>query len=111
METAQAAPAKGELGAICRRNRAAISVVLRNWLMMVFDILTYSFVTVIVNLKKRHRQFKDKCSERVYPPTIILTFNTFFYKSMILSYQNQENLRGTEEVIFLRTLAYPVSAT
>ena len=79
--------------------------------MMVFDILTYSFVTVIVNLKKRHRQFKDKCSERVYPPTIILTFNTFFYKSMILSYQNQENRRGTEEVIFLRTLAYPVSAT
>ena len=42
--------------------------------MMVFDILTYSFVTVIVNLKKRHCQFKDKCSERVYPPTIICVF-------------------------------------
>ena len=44
-------------GAICRRNRAAISVLPRNWL-MIFGILTYSFVTVIVNLKKRHCQFK-----------------------------------------------------
>ena len=82
METVHAAPAEGELGAICRRNGEAISAVPRNWL-MIFGILTYSFVTVIVNLKKRHSQLIDKCSGKVYPPTIILAFKTFVYRSRI----------------------------
>ena len=82
METVHAAPAEGEHGAICRRNGEAISAVPRNWL-MIFGILTYSFVTVIVNLKKRHSQLIDKCSGKVYPPTIILAFKTFVYRSRI----------------------------
>ena len=52
---------------------------------MIFGILTYSFVTVIVNLKKRHCQLIDKCLGKVYPPTIILAIKAFafVYRSRI----------------------------